>query len=232
MFRSLLQYPEAFKLCIGWVLWNTGYSNFLQLLGALFFESTGLDRGSGTYTVYSFMLVVFACMGSLSWLFAFPYTRLHIKSWAYCFLVVNIICVFWGCLGISKNVPIGYKYQAEFWVAIFLFMSTSSALRSLNRVMFASIIPRGSEALFFGLEITLDLATGWVNPLVQAVIQNRTGNLRYPMLPNLFVMLVALGLYLLCNVDKGMEDARKPLHLKFAWDAEEPTRREEPSVRS
>jgi MFS-type transporter involved in bile tolerance (Atg22 family) len=157
------------------------------------------------------MLVIFACIGSLSWLFAFPYTRLHIKSWAYIFLVTNIICVFWGCLGISPNVPIGYKYQAEFWVALAMFMSTSSALRSLNRVLFSSLIPRGSEALFFGLEITLDLATGWINPLVQGFVQDATHNLRYPMLPNLFVMLLGLGLYVWCDVDKGLEDAKVPL---------------------
>lgn len=180
-------------------------------MSALFLEAAGLQRGSNVYTVYSFMMVIFACMGSLSWLFAFPYTRLQIKSWAYCFLSVNILCVFWGCLDISKNVPIGYKYQAEFWVAMFLFMSTCSALRSLNRVLFSSLIPRGSEALFFGLEITLDLATSWINPLVQGIIQNNTHNLRFPMLPNLFVMVIGLGLYIWCDVAKGIEDAKTPL---------------------
>lgn len=208
---SIRRYPNAFKLCIGWVLWNTGYSNFLQLLGALFLETSGIQRGSGVYTVYTFMMVIFACMGSLSWLFAFGKARLHIKSWAYMFLCVNILCVFWGCIGVSDSVAIGYKHQAEFWVAIFLFMGTSSALRSLNRVLYASLIPRGSEAVFFGLEITLDLATGWINPLVQGVIQNKTHNLRFPMIPNLLLMLVALGLYVWTDIDQGMRDAEAPL---------------------
>ncbi|KJZ71015.1 hypothetical protein HIM_09594 [Hirsutella minnesotensis 3608] len=208
---SVRRYPNAFKLCAGWVLWNTGYSNFLQLLSALFLETAGIQRGSNIYTVYSFMMVLFACMGSLSWLFAFRYTRLHIKRWAYIFLAVNILCVFWGCLGISANVPVGYKHQAEFWVADFLFMSTSSALRSLNRVLYASLIPKGSEAVYFGLEITLDLATGWINPLVQGVIQNNTHNLRFPMIPNLLLMVAALCLYVWTDVDKGMEDAKTPL---------------------
>ncbi|KAM4063507.1 vacuole effluxer atg22 like domain-containing protein [Hirsutella rhossiliensis] len=208
---SIRRYPNAFKLCIGWVLWNTGYSNFLSLLGALFLETTGIQRGSSVYTVYTFMMVLFACMGSLAWLFAFRYTRLHIKNWAYIFLSVNILCVFWGCLGINANIPIGYKHQAEFWVADFLFMSTSSALRSLNRVLYASLIPKGSEAAFFGLEITLDLATGWINPLVQGVIQNRTHNLRFPMIPNLLLMVIALGLYVWTDVSKGIQDAEAPL---------------------
>lgn len=203
---SIRQYPNAFKICIGWVLWNTAYSNFVQLLGALFLESSGIQRGSNIYTVYSFMMVIFACVGSLSWMFSFRRSRLHIKTWAYIFFGVNILCIFWGCLGIA-NIPIGYKHQAEFWVADALFMSTSSALRALNRVLYASIIPKGSEAAFFGLEITLGLATGWINPLVQGVIQNNTHNLRFPMLPNLLLMLVALGLYIWTDVDKGMRDA-------------------------
>lgn len=157
------------------------------------------------------MMVIFACVGSLSWLFGFHHTKIHIKSWAYIFLSVNIICVFWGCLGISDHVPIGYKHQAEFWVADFLFMSTSSALRSLNRVLYASIIPQGSEAAFFGLEITLDLATGWINPLVQGVIQNNTHNLRFPMIPNLVLMIAALALYIWTDIDQGMRDAETPL---------------------
>lgn len=211
LLKSFTRYPNAFKLCIGWVLWNTAYSNFLQLIGTLFLETTGIDRGSGVYTLWSFMLVIFACMGSLLWLLALPHVQLRIKSWAYAFLGTSFICVLWGCLGIAENVPIGYKHQVEFWVAIFFFMSTGCALRSLNRVLFASIIPRGSEALYFGLEITLDLATGWINPLVQGAIQDRTHNLRFPMIPNVVLILIAMALYLWCDVPQGIEDAKEPL---------------------
>ncbi|KAH6603632.1 Autophagy-related protein 22 [Trichoderma cornu-damae] len=211
LIRSVRQYPNAFKLCIGWILWNTGYSNFLSLLSALFLEVTGIQRGSGVYTVNSFATVIFACVGSLAWLAAFPYARMHVKVWAYLFLGINILCIFWGCLGINPHVPIGYKYQAEFWVGQFLFMSTSSALRSLNRVLFSSLIPKGSEALYFGLEITLDLATGWINPLVQGVIQNRTHNLRFPMIPDILLMVVALALYMWTDLEKGIRDAERPL---------------------
>lgn len=206
---SIRTYPNAFKLMVGWVLWNTAYSNFTQLLGALFLETSGIQRGSNIYTVYTFLMVIFACIGSLSWLFGFHRSRVHIKTWAYVFLGVNTLCIFWGCLGIGKSVPIGYKHTAEFWVADALFMSTSSALRSLNRVLYASLIPKGSEAAFFGLEITLGLATGWINPLVQGVIQNNTHNLRFPMIPNLLLMVVALGLYIWTDVEQGVRDAEE-----------------------
>lgn len=180
----------------------------LSVMGLLFLEVSGLSSGDKVYTVYTFTNVIWACLGSLSWMFLFPYLNLPIKRWAYIFLIVNILCVLWGTIGISDNVSIGYKNVAEFWVEQALFMSTSSALRSLNRVLYASMLPRGAEAQFFGLEITLDLAVGWINPLVQGVIQDRTHNLRFPMLPNLFLMIIGLGLYWWVDVEKGREEAK------------------------
>ncbi|KAE8393827.1 autophagy-related protein 22-like protein [Aspergillus alliaceus] len=211
MIASARRYPEAFKFCIGWILWNTGYSNYLGLMQSLFLEVTGIARGSGVYQVWSFTNVIFACMGSLSFLFIYPHVRIPIKSWAYVFLSVNFLCALWGCIGISNNVTIGYKHAAEFWVEQVLFMSTSSALRSYNRTVFASLIPCGSEAQFFGMEITLDLATGWINPLVQGVIQDHMHNLRFPMIPNVLLIFVAFLLYIWVDIPKGIEDAKVPL---------------------
>ncbi|KAF7596207.1 hypothetical protein BBP40_002739 [Aspergillus hancockii] len=211
MIGSARQYPEAFKFCIGWILWNTGYSNYLGLMQSLFLEVTGIARGSGVYQVWSFTNVIFACMGSLSFLFIYPHVRIPIKSWAYVFLSVNFLCALWGCIGISNHVTVGYKHAAEFWVEQVLFMSTSSALRSYNRTVFSSLIPRGSEAQFFGMEITLDLATGWINPLVQGVIQDHMHNLRFPMIPNVLLIFVAILLYIWVDIPKGIEDAKVPL---------------------
>ena len=61
------------------------------------------------------------------------------------------------------------------------------------------------------MDIVLELATGWINPLVQAVIQNRTGNLRFPMIPNAIVIALAVLFYVWTNVAKGIEDARTPI---------------------
>lgn len=208
---SAPRYPEAFKLCIGWILWNTGYSNHLTLVQALFLEVTGISSTDGIYQVWSFTNVVLACLGSLTFLFAFSRANVPIKTWAYVCLATNIVCVLWGCIGVSKDVTIGYKHAAEFWVQQVLFMTSSSALRSYNRTLYSSLVPKGSEAQFFGLEITLDLATGWINPLVQGAIQSRTHNLRFPMIPNLILMLFAVAAYVRVDVTKGIQDAKAQL---------------------
>jgi hypothetical protein len=72
---------------------------------------------------------------------------------------------------------IGCMHTTEFWIEQVLFLSTSSALRSHNRVLYASMLLRGAEAM------------GWINPLIQGMIQNRTRNLWFPMITNLLLML-------------------------------------------
>lgn len=198
-------------MCVGWILWHTAYSNFNSVVSLLFREVTGLGSGDGLYTVWTFSAIILASCGSLTWMVIFPCFKFPIKRWAYGFLAVNILCVLWGCIGISPNVPIGYKHAAEFWVEQAFFLSASSALRSHNRVLYSSMLPRGSEAQFFGLEITLDLATGWINPLIQGTIQNRTHNLRFPMIPNLVLMLISTALYIWTDVDKGIREAEQPM---------------------
>ncbi|KAI0522110.1 autophagy-related protein 22 [Xylaria bambusicola] len=212
LLKSFRRYPEPFKLCIGWVLWNTANSNFQSVLGLAFREVSGLGTGDRLYTVYSFLGIVLASIGSLSWMFLYPVLPYKMKTYAYFFLTLHVLWCLWGTFGISDNVPIGFKHTGEFWGEIALLNPATSALRACNRVMYAAMIPRGKEAHFTGLELTLDLATGWINPLVQSVIQDATHNLRYPMLPNLFLFLVSSGFYFWFDMDKGIEDSMKP------WD--------------
>ncbi|KAK6981138.1 autophagy-related protein 22-like protein [Favolaschia claudopus] len=210
LLKSFRRYPEPFKLCIGWVLWNTANSNFQSVLGLAFREVTGLGSGDRLYTVYSFLTIVLASLGSLTWMLLYPTLPLALKSYAYLFLSIHLLCTLWGTLGINSALPIGFKHPAEFWVELAVLSPATSALRALNRVMYAAVLPRGREAHFTGLEITLGLATGWVGPLVQSVIQDRTHNLRWPMLPNLFLLAVAVGFYLWFDLDKGIREAMVP----------------------
>ncbi|KAI0190309.1 autophagy-related protein 22 [Astrocystis sublimbata] len=210
LLKSFRRYPEPFKLCIGWVLWNTASSNFQSVLGLAFREVSGLGMGDRLYTVYSFLGIAIASIGSLTWMFLYPVLTWKLKSYAYFFFILHVAWCLWGTLGISDNVPIGFKHTAEFWVELAVLNPATSALRACNRVIYASMIPKGKEAHFTGLEITLGLATGWINPLVQSVIQDATHDLRYPMLPNLFLFLVSGGFYLWFDIDKGIEDSMKP----------------------
>lgn len=209
LIKDIRRYPEAWKLCIGWVIWDVSYSNFLSIFPLLFRVESGLASSDGAYTVFTFMMLIDAIFGSLIWMFLYPRLPFTIKHWAYFFLFISFFSNFWGALGVNSNVEIGFKHTAEFWVFQVLYVSSSSALRSLNRVWYSSMLPEGSEAQYFGLEIALGVAVGWIGSLVNASIQNRTGNLRWPMIPNCILVVVAVGLYIWSNPEKGMKDAEK-----------------------
>ncbi len=209
LFKGIKEYPEAYKLCVAWVIWNVSYSNFLSVFVLLFRSTLGLGSTDGEYTIYSFMSYVVASIGSLLWMFLYPRTRLGIKNWAYIFLAIQLFSNFWGCLGINKSLTIGYKHRAEFWVFDIFYISSGSALRSLNRVLYSTLLPEGNEAQYFGLEIFLGVATGWIGSLVIAVIQDKTGNDRYPFLPNLFLVAISASIYFWVDAEKGMREARK-----------------------
>lgn len=210
LWKDIQKYPNAFLYCISWVIWNVSYSNFLGVYGLLFRSTLGLGVSDPQFTVLSFMSVIVACMGSLSWMYLYPRLGLNIKTWGYIFFSVQIFSNFWGSLGISHNVrAVGFKNLWEFWLFEVLFNSSGSALRSLNRTVYSTLLPRGEEAQYFGLEIMLGVATGWIGSLVIAVIQDRTGNDRYPFLPNLFLSIIALALYVIVDFEKGMTDVQK-----------------------
>lgn len=209
LMKDIQRYPHAFLYCISWVIWNVSNSNFLSLFVLLFRSTLGLGSSDAEYTVYTFMSYVVASMGSLTWMYLYPRSRLHIKTWGYGFLAFSLFTNFWGCLGISENTLVGFKHRWEFWVFEVLYSATSSSMRSLNRVVYSSLLPEGEEAQYFGLEIMLGVATGWIGSLVNATMQDRTNNDRYPFLPNLFLVAISIVLYYFVDTEKGMRDAEK-----------------------
>lgn len=90
-----------------------------------------------------------------------------------------------------------------------LYSSSSSALRSLNRVVYSTLLPQGEEAQYFGLEVMLGISVGWIGDLVNASIQDRTGKDRFPFVANTVLVFISLVLYRVCDFEKGMCEAAK-----------------------
>ncbi|AGO10070.1 AaceriAAR080Wp [[Ashbya] aceris (nom. inval.)] len=226
--RDLTHYREALKYVVAWVLWNIAYSNFMQLF-QLSFRATLGSAADKEYFVWQLMTSVIACVGSLTWMAVFRHfsaqrtlhaqTRL-LKLCLYIMMVVGVIVNLWGSLGASARVPIGFKHRWEFWLFQVIYVSTSSAIRSLNRVAYSAMLPVGRENQYFGLEIMLGLATGWSQSLLVSVIQDRTGNARFPYIPNTVLLLVSLVFYYWSDLSRGMLAAGKAeLHRHVAQDA-------------
>lgn len=211
LLRSVRSHPEVFKFCVGWMLFDASWFNFGPLVGALFLETTGIDFAGPIFTVFILVGTVAGCLGSLVWMWVFPRVRAPVKTWLYLLLALNVFCIFWGGLGAGSASAVGLKHAPEFWVINILFMAANSAMLAYNRVVFASFIPEGSEALLSGLIFLLDLCTGWIVPLAQGGIQDKTGDLHYSMLLSLGLMLASVPFFAWVSVDKGIDQAKKQL---------------------
>lgn len=209
LIKDIRKYPNAFIYCVSWVIWNVSYSNFLSVFVLLFRSTLGIGSTDSEYTVYTFMSYIVASLGSLTWMFLYPRTKLNIKTWGYGFLFVQWFSNLWGAIGINSDSKIGFKHRWEFWVFEVFFNASGSAMRSLNRTLYSTLLPEGDEAQYFGLEIMLGIATGWIGSLVNASIQDRTGNDRFPFLPNTILVAISVALYWYCDTEKGMRDVEK-----------------------
>ncbi|ODV66556.1 hypothetical protein HYPBUDRAFT_157712 [Hyphopichia burtonii NRRL Y-1933] len=209
LLKNMKKYPNAFLYCVSWVIWNVTFTNFMSVFVLLFRSTLGLGSSDSEYTVYTFISYITASLGSLTWMFLYPRTQIKMKTWGYGFLGFSLFTNFWGCLGINSKTKVGFKHRWEFWVFEVLYSATSSAQRSLNRTLYSTLLPEGEEAQYFGLEVMLGVATGWIGSLVNAAIQDRTNNDRFPFLPNLILVGVSIFLYYLSDTEQGMKDVSK-----------------------
>lgn len=218
IFMDLLDYREAFKFCVAWVLWNIAYSNFLSVFGLLFRSTMGIGSSDAEFAIWQFMNLIVACLGPLCWMAFYSYacsnkpsfySITYMKRSLYGMLLVGTFTNFWGCLGTNFNSKVGFKYRWEFWLFQILFVSTSSGIRTINRVAYSAMLPTGKENQYFGFEVMLGLCTGWSESLIVALLQDKTGNSRMPFIPNTLLYLVALLLFFSVDVEKGMKQAGK-----------------------
>ena len=209
--RAISKYPEALKFCIGWALWDASWFAFIPLFSSLFLQTTGLNFAAGIYAVFTLVGIFSGVATSLVWGYLFPRVKLPVKTWLYVFLGIMILCIFWGCLGMSSSTAVGLKHPAEFWVMQVLFMGAMTAMLTYNRVVWASFIPQGHESLLSGLIFMMDLVTGWVLPFLQGHIQNKTHDLHYPMAVSLALMVFSVPFFVWVNVEKGTREAGKAI---------------------
>ncbi|CEP63412.1 MFS transporter LALA0_S08e01882g [Lachancea lanzarotensis] len=216
--HDVRNHREVLKYLIAWVLWNISFSNFLSVNALMFRSTLGLNNSSAEYTVWQLMGNVMALLGSLVWMIIYNWQCRRFSDARNVSLIKQSLCIlllfgwfanFWGALGANPDCPVGFKHRWEFWVGLVFFMSTSSALRSIHRVVYSSMLPKGKENQFFGLEIMLGLLTGWTEPLIIAAITNRTGNSRLPYVPNTILFTVAIAFFYSCDITAGMKQVAK-----------------------
>ena len=74
-------------------------------------------------------------------------------------------------------------------------------MRSLNRCVYSLLLPEETKHNTLDW-VTLGIASGWIGGLVNAVIQDRTNDDRFPFLPNMILVVVSLIVYYYVDLQK------------------------------
>ena len=80
-------------------------------------------------------------------------------------------------------------------------------IQSFGKVLFAEIIPEGSESEFFALAAIVDRGSSWIGPILVGAVTNSL-NIRYGMASISILFIGALPPLYFVNVKKGIKDAR------------------------
>lgn len=209
LLKSIQQYRMAFLYCSAWVIWYVAYSNFLTNFNLLFRSTLGLGSSDSEYTVFTFMSYIVAMVGAIVWMFIFRKFEVKPKTWGYVFYGISIFSNFWGCLGITLKTTIGFKNRWEFWLFEIVFTAAAAAFRGLNRALYSTLLPHGDEAQYFGLETMLAVAASAFGTLVNAAIQDKTGNYHLPFAHNLILLCIACFIFWMVDLDKGRKMVEK-----------------------
>ncbi|KAG9239914.1 hypothetical protein BJ878DRAFT_431369, partial [Calycina marina] len=78
----------------------------------------------------------------------------------------------------------------EFYVQSFIFYLSNSIVAPTFRVLYAEMIPKGSEIEYFGMQAVLSCATAWISYVANAPIQEATHQLRFPLVVCLIFLAI------------------------------------------
>merc|ERR1712045_580368 len=84
------------------------------------------------------------------------------------------------CIAMMGTVPVwglfALRTHAEFFAASALFGLAVGGYDTFNRCLFASCIPKGREAEFFGFFEVTNKGTAWMGPLLIAIVATNMGS--------------------------------------------------------
>lgn len=207
LWRGLSRYRNAMLFLISYVIYNDSNFAYGSVIGTLFNLAS---RPSMTeYTAYSITGTATSIIGSLVFMYVFPYSRLSLRHWAMVAYSLTIFTTFWCCLGMSSSSKVGYKHRAEFYVFQVVMSLAGSIISPLFRVLFSEMFPRGNEIQYFGFQLVLSCGTTWIPQIANAPIVSATNNVRLPAVISLVFFVIAFVLVWLVDDREGVAVIRR-----------------------
>ncbi|KAJ3310826.1 Autophagy protein 22 [Boothiomyces sp. JEL0838] len=193
---------ELFKFLIVWFMASDGAST-ISTVAILFFQTE-----LGVSQIGLVIVAIISPFAAISGNYFFNLLKIKTKWTIKKILIIQLIMIsilpIWGMIGFftPKN-TFGLQSQWEIYPLSIYFGFVFGAAQSSCRVMFSELIPQGHESEFF--ELT-DKGSAWIGPLVAGYIANNA-NKRFTFIYLFGCFLVALGVFLLVDTEKGKRDA-------------------------
>ncbi|MFO7982480.1 MAG: MFS transporter [Desulfuromonadales bacterium] len=192
---DIVRYPQLLLFLIAFLFYNDGIQTIIVVSAIFGKTELGLSQ---TTVLACFLVIQFVAMpGAL--LFGFLAERWNAKG----ALTLSLL-IFTGI-----TVYAYYMREAwEFWVLAILVAIVLGGSQALSRSLFASLVPQGKEAEFFGFYSISYRFASILGPLVFALITDLTGSARLSILALAGFFIIGMGLLAKVDVARGRAEAR------------------------
>lgn len=203
-FAKWREIPNTFLYLAAFFMFSDGMHTLAQV--AILFCSTKLGLSNLETVVVVLLFPVTAICGNFMFFWIQKQTQLTTKY-------VLIICLsfmsfvpIYALLG-AFNTQIGlvHKWEAYMISIVGVFFGPVVAF---GKVLFAELIPEGSESEFFALAAISDRGSSWIGPLIVGSITQASNDIRYGLSSVSILFVIAIPLLYFIDVDKGRKDAK------------------------
>lgn len=183
------------------------YTDALHTLAqeAILFCTHELNMSVEEALIIGIVFPISGIVGNISLLYFQRLFKISTKGMLFGLLLVLTLIPCYPLIGIvSDRFGLVHKWEAYLIACTgFIF----GPVMSFGKVLFAEIIPEGSESEFFALAAIVDRGSSWIGPILVGSVTNAL-NIRYGMASISILFIIGLPLLYMVDVKKGIRDAR------------------------
>ncbi|KAH3674845.1 hypothetical protein WICMUC_003048 [Wickerhamomyces mucosus] len=180
---------------------------------AILFAKTELQMTTPKLVIIGILSVISAILGSIIIPQLQSYYKVSPKTSLIAIIVWASIIPFYGILGFFFK-QIGLKHVFEMYILAIWYGVSMGGLATVSRSLFSLLIPKGKESTFFSLFSVTDKGSSVIGPTVTALITDKTHNIRYCFFFLWFLLIIAIPVYSLLDVERGNKEARELEHVE------------------
>ncbi|MDW7644961.1 MAG: MFS transporter [Desulfuromonadales bacterium] len=196
-FAEIRRYRDLLLFLVAFLFYNDGIQTIIVVSAIFGREELGLSQGT---ILGVFLMIQFVAMpGAL--LFGRLAERFDPKK-----SVLASLFLFAGVTIYAFFMAEAY----EFWILGFVVALILGGSQAISRSLFASLIPTGKSAEFFGFYAISGKFASILGPMIFALIADLTGSTRHAILALIVFFVVGIVLLLRVDIERGRLLARVP----------------------